>query len=59
MESSRRGGKVPLLLMMTLFVCALFVAALAAMAADKTTSGPLVYPSAKKVDQVRRTRMRG
>jgi prolyl oligopeptidase len=52
MESGRRSGKVAFLVMMTLFVCGLFVVVLAAVAGDKTTSGPLVYPSAKKVEQV-------
>jgi prolyl oligopeptidase len=38
--------------MVTLIVCALLVAALAAMAGDKATSPSLAYPSAKKVEQV-------
>lgn len=52
MESSRRSGKVPFLIMMTLVVCGLLLVALAAMAGDKAASPSFAYPSAKKVEQV-------
>jgi prolyl oligopeptidase len=52
MESGRRSGKVPLLMMMTLLACALFVVALAAVAGDTAASPSFTYPSAKKVEQV-------